>query len=195
MRVKAAFVVGLLVMAGLTGCGNGGGGDDSGVASANGSSKPSSGSTAKAAEKSEQAQALEYAKCMRENGVPNFQDPEIKDGAARMMLPEGTDMQKAKEASEKCKSYLPTGGDKKGAEDPKVTEQLKKFAECMRKNGVTNFPDPQAGGGGMIVDGDQTGMGPDNPKFKAAQEACAAFQPGGTQNLNSGQAAPGGSKG
>ncbi|TGB05685.1 hypothetical protein [Streptomyces sp. MZ04] len=195
MRVKTALAVGLLVMAGVTGCGSGG--DDSGVASANGgSSKPSSSSAAKADKKSDQEKALEYAKCMRENGIPDFQDPEVKDDGAQLMLPEGVDPQKGKEVSEKCKQYLPSGGEKKGVEDPKVTEQLKKLAECMRKNGVSNFPDPQAGGGGVVVDEDQTGMSPDDPKFKKAQKACAAHQPGGAMNLNPSQGGgPGGSKG
>lgn len=177
MRVKAGLVAGLLLMVGLTGCGSSNDGDDSGVASVNGSGKPSSSSSAGADTKSDQQKVLEYAKCMRENGIPDFQDPEFKDGVPRMMLPEGVDMNTAKKASEACKQYMPSGGDKKAAEDPEVTGQLKKFAQCMRTNGVSNFPDPQAGGGGMVVGEGEEGLRPEDPKFKAAQQACASLQP------------------
>jgi hypothetical protein len=50
------------------------------------------------------------------------------------------------------------------------------FAKCMRANGVSNFPDPTAGGGfefhasaGIIS----------SPAFKAAQAKCGNFLPGG----------------
>jgi len=50
------------------------------------------------------------------------------------------------------------------------------FAECMRANGVSNFPDPNPGGGfefhapaGIIS----------SPAFKAAQAKCHRFMPGG----------------
>jgi hypothetical protein len=50
------------------------------------------------------------------------------------------------------------------------------YAECMRANGVSNFPDPKAGGGfafhapaGVIS----------SPAFRAAQAKCQRFMPGG----------------
>jgi hypothetical protein len=50
------------------------------------------------------------------------------------------------------------------------------FAECMRSQGVPNFPDPSAGGGGIDI--------PDalaqSPAFKPALQACRSkLQPGG----------------
>ncbi|NUU21371.1 MAG: hypothetical protein HOV68_07620 [Streptomycetaceae bacterium] len=196
MRVRTGLALGLFLLAATaTGCG--GGSDDPGVATANGSGNPSAGASSKAPAKSDQDMMLEYAKCMRANGIPQFADPEVGDGAGRMMLPDGVDPQKAKETSEKCKQYLPNGGENnRKPDDPKLVEQMKKFAECMRANGVPNFPDPSADGGAMI-DQSQMGMTPDDPKFKAAQQACAQFQPNGpgTMNgLNGAPGAPGGSK-
>jgi hypothetical protein len=52
-----------------------------------------------------------------------------------------------------------------------------KFADCMRANGVPNFPDPSGGGGGMNLAG--TGINPQSPAFKAARRACTRFAPGG----------------
>ncbi len=51
------------------------------------------------------------------------------------------------------------------------------LASCMRARGVPNFPDPSAGGGGVNLDG--TGIDPQSPAFKSAQETCARLGGGG----------------
>lgn len=51
------------------------------------------------------------------------------------------------------------------------------LAECMRANGVPNFPDPKAGGGFLFHTG--TGVDPSSPAFKAAQAKCKRFLPEG----------------
>lgn len=50
------------------------------------------------------------------------------------------------------------------------------YADCMRANGVPNFPDPSAGGGGVRLG---AGINPFSPSFKSAQAACAKLLPGG----------------
>lgn len=52
-----------------------------------------------------------------------------------------------------------------------------KYSDCMRSQGVSNFPDPSPGGGFNI-----RGLGaePNSPAFASAQTACAKLQPGGT---------------
>ncbi len=57
------------------------------------------------------------------------------------------------------------------------------FANCMRAHGVPSFPDPSGGGGGINLD--RTGINPNSPAFKSAQQACAHLTPAG---------APGGMK-
>ena len=48
------------------------------------------------------------------------------------------------------------------------------FAQCMRQNGVTNFPDPQ--NGHFLIGGDVQ----DNPHYQSAIQACQHFLgPGG----------------
>ena len=49
------------------------------------------------------------------------------------------------------------------------------FANCMRAHGVTNFPDP--GAGGSIQIGAKSGINPRSPAFQAAQKACARYAP------------------
>jgi hypothetical protein len=50
------------------------------------------------------------------------------------------------------------------------------FADCMRANGVPNFPDPK-GPGIQISAG--SGINPSSPAFQAAQTKCAHLLPGG----------------
>src|SRR5438445_372153 len=57
-----------------------------------------------------------------------------------------------------------------------------KFAACMRSHGVPNFPDPDSRGGIRI--GPSTGIDPNSPKFKAAQQTCRKLLP------NDGQPSP-----
>jgi hypothetical protein len=69
-------------------------------------------------------------------------------------------------------------------------EAALEFAQCMRDNGVPDFPDPNftAGGGGIVIggpDGEGPGFDPQSEVVQAAFEACgeflerAAFGPGG----------------
>jgi hypothetical protein len=52
-----------------------------------------------------------------------------------------------------------------------------KYSQCMREHGIKNFPDPQPDGGMLLKAGPGTGIDPDSPQFKAAQRACAKYQP------------------
>jgi hypothetical protein len=60
-----------------------------------------------------------------------------------------------------------------------------KFSQCMRDHGI-NIPDPQSNGNGGFGVRIQGGSGagqfnPDDPKFKAAQDACKKYLPNGGQ--------------
>jgi hypothetical protein len=52
-----------------------------------------------------------------------------------------------------------------------------KFSECMRSHGVSNFPDPNPGGGINISPG--SGLDPQSPAFQSAQQSCKKLLPGG----------------
>jgi hypothetical protein len=185
----AGLGLSLLLATGVAGCG-GASGDD-GVATAS-SAKPkptatSSSSSGKLSPKDAQAAALRFAKCMRANGLPNFEDPKVTGGGLAIALPDGVSPEKADKANQKCKKYLPNGGVPPKL-DPQELERQRQFAKCMRANGVPDFPDPQANGGGIRIDkksgsgGPNAGtskVGPGNPTFDKAQRACAKYQPKG----------------
>ncbi|HEX4009319.1 MAG TPA: hypothetical protein VHX62_04900 [Solirubrobacteraceae bacterium] len=64
-----------------------------------------------------------------------------------------------------------------GAVSPQRSSQAVAFSKCMRAHGVTNFPDPSAGGGIQISS--SSGINPFSPSFKSAQSACRKLLPGG----------------
>lgn len=55
--------------------------------------------------------------------------------------------------------------------------QALRFSQCMRANGVPNFPDPGSGGGIQIAVG--SSLHPQSPAFQAAQKKCRKLLPGG----------------
>jgi hypothetical protein len=177
MRIRTTgLVLGLLLVAlgivlAATGCG--GPKKHDGIASAGGHATATASASSGL---SDQDKALKYAQCMRENGVPNFPDPKINDGGGlNITLPDGTDKAKADAATKACQQYLPGGGQAQKA-DPAVVEQLRRFAQCMRDHGIPKFPDPTDQG--LQVDNDKLGLsGPDDPKLKAAQDACSKLMP------------------
>lgn len=52
-----------------------------------------------------------------------------------------------------------------------------RFSACMRKHGVTNFPDPN--GQGVITFGSGAGIDPNSPTFASARAACQKLLPNG----------------
>jgi hypothetical protein len=120
---------------------------------------------------SEEEKAREFTECMRDHGI-DLPDP-VPDGNggfdfgaddAGMDLSDPT----FRKAIRECRDKLPGGG-KEYLDDPKVQARLREFAQCMRDNGVSDFPDPEAGGGfgGALADLDR-----DSPEFQKAMDAC-----------------------
>lgn len=173
MRIRTGIVLGLLLAMGLAGCGRADNGD--GVATAGGpGSSPTA--TARAGGQSEQDLALRFGQCMRDNGVPDFPDPRFNEGGGMSIdAPEGSDPQKVDAAMQKCKQYMPNGGEPPKL-DPQMVEQNRKLAQCMRDHGVKNFPDPGPDGG-IQMNGNLPGMDPDDPTFKAAMTKCQKLVP------------------
>jgi hypothetical protein len=128
-KLRPLAALAMLAMIGA-GCSNGGSGGDS----------------TKAAN---QEKAVKFAECMRENGVSDFPDPDASgnltiDGVVNgsSIDPNGPAWQGAINA---CKDLQPpgfTGGGERSAEEQ---EGALRFAECIRENGVTDFPDPVNG--------------------------------------------------
>jgi hypothetical protein len=132
----------------------------------------SSDDTASAAD---QEQALQFAQCIRENGVPDFPDP---DASGRFS--EGDhdpDDPALRAAQEKCRDLAP-GGEHQNTGDPAFVEQMRQFSQCMRDNGLPDFPDPDADGRLRGRPHELQG----DPQFQAARETCREKLPGGGEH-------------
>ena len=105
---------------------------------ATGSSSAGSGSTTKL---SKQEKLVKLAECIRGHGVPHFPDPDPK-GETNF----GIDVSPAvwKKAVEACKDLAPPGTFS-GKRTPKQQSDALRFAACVRRNGVPDFPDPVNG--------------------------------------------------
>jgi hypothetical protein len=122
------------------------------------------------------ADAFKFAQCMRDNGIEDFPDPKPGGGAAggpgAIRAPEGEAKAKLDAATEKCRRYLPNGGEAPRS-NPQQVEQMRKFAQCMRANGIEEFPDPKAQGGMGLP----PGVDPQSEQFKAAEKTCQEHMP------------------
>lgn len=103
-----------------------------------------------------------FSECMRANGVPNFPDP----GPHGLQFPPGNARAPAFQgALNTCQKYLAPSGP-----PPPIPQSVRlqefAFAECMRANGVPNFPDPNASGAIQFPIGDAL---PQSPAFQHAQ--------------------------
>jgi hypothetical protein len=88
-----------------------------------------------------QDKAVKFAECIRGHGVPHFPDPNEKGEFVF-----GIDVSPAvwNKAVNACKDLQPPGS-LSGKRSPKQQSAALRFAECIRDNGVKDFPDPVNG--------------------------------------------------
>jgi hypothetical protein len=86
---------------------------------------------------------------MRANGVSNFPDPDASGDLTIDQVANGSKLDTSSPAWQRaigaCKSLEPSGftGSKRSAQQQSVGRQ---FAQCIRQNGVPDFPDPSPNG-------------------------------------------------
>ena len=121
-------------------------------------------------------QALAFAQCMRDNGVPGFPDPD-PGGRFRGVGHEQQNNPKFRAAQQACRNLAP-GGEHEKSGDPAFVNQMREFSKCMRANGLPAFPDPDANGRLRGPGHEQQ----NSPTYRAAFEACRAKLPGGGEH-------------
>jgi hypothetical protein len=116
-------------------------------------------------------QGMKFAECMRKNGVRDFPDPNASGQLTRDQIANrsslDTNSAAFKQANSACKDLEPAGftGGKRSPEQQKAAL---KFAQCIRDNGVKDFPDPD----------------PDGPMIDT-NRIPSAERPGGMDTLHS----------
>jgi hypothetical protein len=226
MRFRSTLTpMSVLLIVALSACGGGGGGD--GVATL-GADKDGDGTTdTTLSEEEAEAAMVDWTACMREAGVDL---PDVQaDGNGNVRIgavggaPDGAedegdetgdepaaDMPSKEDfdaAVKECGDPPRLGGELSEEDRKEMQDQALAFAECMRDEGIDDFPDPDFSkmgpGAGPNVriderdagDADEEGdtKGPfgdidvSSPEFQAAQATCSAKNPGGPQFRTNGK--------
>ena len=123
------------------------------------------------------ALALQFADCMRSHGVPNFPDPGSPVGGPGSGISEQAP---AFVSAEQTCNKLQPGGRPKGSPLPEAQRAAALAqAQCIRKHGVANWPDPTfPSTGGMFIPA-TPGVNLQSPAFKQARAACGLRPPPG----------------
>ncbi|MFJ6728187.1 hypothetical protein ACIQPQ_25125 [Streptomyces sp. NPDC091281] len=154
-RGLAACLLAVTVVLSATACtGDGGGTKDGGPAST--------------AKKTDEDQALEHRKCLREQGL-DIPEPKPGEVGAGVTIDGGSKSRKEVEKAFKaCEDKAVGGGPQELSQAEK--DKMVAYARCMRKNGF-DMPDPKFGGGaapGMPA------LKPQEMKtYEKADKACA----------------------
>jgi hypothetical protein len=110
--------------------------------------------------------ALAYAQCVRDNGYAEFPDPDPEGGFKFLIQPGNAPRFKAATAA--CAHLAP-----EGMRDEDITpaelDALIKVSQCIRENGVPEFPDPTPKGNFDLGD---SGIKPGDTRLETAMAAC-----------------------
>ncbi len=133
MRILYLAAAADLVAGGVTACGSGSG------------SKPAVTSSPTLDTAAKEAKARQFVACARQHGIPNLADPTVEsDGDIHLTPPPGlsTTSPLVQRVLQICGKYL-DGVRNDQTEDPSAEyDKALKLADCIRKHGVPNFPDP-----------------------------------------------------
>jgi hypothetical protein len=136
VRPKTWAAVALAIVAANAGCGSTGGNHTASTAGTVGGASSTS---------TTRARAVKFAECMRSNGVSAFPDPDASGALTIDAVANGSSLNTSsaafKRALSACKDLEPAGftGNQRSPEEQKAALT---FAQCIRDNGVRDFPDP-----------------------------------------------------
>jgi hypothetical protein len=165
----------IVALIGLIGAGCGSDApSETGAASSTGTAG-STGTTSGGADEKPTARdkAVKFAECIRAHGVRDFPDPDAKNQFQYGVSVSPAVWTKAVSA---CKDLQPPGT-LSGKRTPRQQSTALKFAQCMRDNGVKDFPDP-ANGDPLIDTTKIPSLGDRSPRtdpvFAPAMDKCRA---------------------
>ena len=125
--------------------------------------------------------AVKFAKCMRNNGVSQFPDPPASGNLTIDGVVNGSSLDPNSpaftQAVSACRNLEPPGFTGQKA-TPQQTSARLKFAQCMRANGVPDFPDPTPNGPLLDTNRIPSLAGKDprtDPGLQAAMDKCSDF--------------------
>jgi hypothetical protein len=127
----------------------------------------------------DQEQALtvgrQFAQCARAHGRPNFPDPAIQNGTLAFPGVTKQDQAAVQAACRSILQQLPASMQYQNqAPSAQDMAHLQQFAQCVRRNGVTDWPDPKADGTFPIV-GTPLETEGKSARVLNAQQACKQY--------------------
>jgi hypothetical protein len=137
MRRKTWAVAALSTVAVCAGCG--------GTRSSGGNDTAATPGTRISSTATARAKTVKFAECMRANGVGAFPDPDASGALTIDAVANGSSVDTSsaafKQAVSTCKDLEPSGftGHERSPQEQKAALE---FAQCIRDNGVRDFPDP-----------------------------------------------------
>lgn len=119
---------------------------------------------------------LAYSQCMRSHGVASFPDPSGSEGIPKDQVIPLVSSPPFQPASKACQHLLPNGS---LGPSPQTAQQTAtriadwlSFANCMRRHGVTRFPDPTAQGDLSLEMVQAQGIDIHSPAVLQVVQAC-----------------------
>lgn len=127
----------------------------------------------------------ELVACARAHGDPSMPDPVI-DSQGRATFPPGAQppSQATRQACQSIYDRLPASV-RNGSNAPDIQMELK-FAACMRRQGLTDWPDPDANGDYPLPPDliTTSKSGPVWDRIHIAWDACRAYNPTGSISVS-----------
>jgi len=128
--------------------------------------------------------ALHYADCMRSHGVPDFPDPngqgefriqpvQVHNGVRTVSQDLVSSSPAFQTAQRVCGSFGSAGRQVTPAQEKQEFRLTLEAAECMRANGVPNYPDPKWLDGSIDANYNPSlDINPSSPAFVKAAKKC-----------------------
>lgn len=148
------------------------------------SPSPTDGAGVSASAASAVESGVAFSRCIRSHGVPSFPDPKVSGQTVRMGSPSVVRSPAFQSAAHVCQRLLPKGPPGPEASSPQAQARMLGVSACMRKHGISGFPDPTTslpsnsagnsailGGGGYFLAIPKS-IDTRSPAFARAATAC-----------------------
>ncbi len=126
---------------------------------------------------------LAFTRCIRSHGVPNFPDPKVSGQTVRMGSASTVQSPAFQSAAHSCQRLLPKGPPSSEPPSSQAQSRMLNVSACMRKHGISGFPDPSTsppsnpGNSGVIGSGGYylaipKSIDTSSPAFEQAAATC-----------------------
>ncbi|MFC6015639.1 hypothetical protein ACFP2T_05465 [Plantactinospora solaniradicis] len=161
MKLRTLAVAGATIIA-LAGCSSGGGDSDAEPAAA-----PSA--------DDRQQTLTEAAKCARENGRPDWPDPQLDDNGEWAFPEDVLDTRPPAACDDLFRSAKGAAPPSRAPLSAADMDQLRKWAECIRSHNIPNWPDPDSEG--VFIPPSDMHPLENNSAWRGARTACKSQEP------------------